>query len=106
SQVRLRGLDEAGPLILGTVDAKAVPGDPALTLAVPSGALQIPKEQLTAWVSAVAESNRRFWGGSPTGGGVVRLTPSPRGGVPFGRVLSLGGAVVTVLVGTQATPQD
>ena len=29
--------------------------------------------------------------------------PSPRGGVPFGRVLSLGGAVVTVLVGQQAT---
>jgi hypothetical protein len=105
-QVPLLRLDEAGPLILGTVDAKAIPGDPALTLAVPSGAMQIPNEQLAAWVSAVAESNRRFWARSPTDGGLVLLIPSPRGGVPFGRVLSLGGAVVTVLVGTQATPQD
>ena len=105
-QVPLLRLDEAGPLIVGMVSAKAVPGDPALTLAIPSGAMQIPSEQLTAWVSAVAESNRRFWARSPTDGGLVLLIPSPRGGVPFGRVLSLGGAVVTVLVGTQATPQD
>jgi hypothetical protein len=105
-RVPLLRLDEVGPLILGTVDAKAVAGDPALTLTVPSGAMQIPNEQLAAWVSAVAESNRRFWARSPTEGGLVLLIPSPRGGVPFGRVLSLGGAVVTVLVGTQATPQD
>jgi hypothetical protein len=105
-QVPLLRLNEAGPLLLGTIEAKAIPGDPALTLAVPSGATQIADEQLAAWVSAVAESNRRFWARSPTEGGLVLLIPSPRGGVPFGRVLSLGGAVVTVLVGQQATPQD
>jgi hypothetical protein len=105
-QVPLLRLNEVGPLILGTIAAKAIPGDPALTLAVPPGALQIADEQLDAWVSAVAESNRRFWARSPTEGGLVVLIPSPRGGVPFGRVLSLGGAVVTVLVGAQATPQD
>lgn len=105
-QVPLLRLNEVGPLILGTVAAKTIPGDPALTLAVPPGALQIADEPLDAWVSAVAESNRRFWARSPTEGGLVVLIPSPRGGVPFGRVLSLGGAVVTVLVGAQATPQD
>jgi hypothetical protein len=105
-RVPLLRLNEAGPLILGTIAAQPIPGDPALTLAVPPGATEIPNEQLAAWVSAVAESNRRFWARSPSEGGLVVLIPSPRGGVPFGRVLSLGGAVVTVLVGKQATPQD
>jgi len=105
-RVPLLRLNEAGPLILGTVEAKQIPGDPSLTLAVPPRATQIADEQLDAWVSAVAESNRRFWARSPTEGGLVVLIPSPRGGVPFGRVLSLGGAVVTVLVGEQATTQD
>jgi hypothetical protein len=105
-QVPLLRLNEAGPLILGTIAAEPIPGDPALTLAVPPGATAIPSAQLAAWVSAVAESNRRFWARSPTEGGLVILIPSQRGGVPFGRVLSLGGAVVTVLVGEQATPQD
>jgi hypothetical protein len=105
-KVPLLRLNEAGPLILGTIDTKSIPGDPALTLAIRPSAMQIPDEQLIAWVSAVAESNRRFWARSPTEGGLVVLIPSPRGGVPFGRVLSLGGAVVTVLVGEQATPQD
>lgn len=105
-RVPLLRLNEAGPLLLGTIEAKAIPGDPALTLAIPTGATELPSEQLAAWVSAVAESNLRFWARSPTQGGLVVLIPSPRGGVPFGRVLSLGGAVVTVLVGQQATPQD
>ncbi|HJT14095.1 MAG TPA: hypothetical protein VJ790_15860, partial [Dongiaceae bacterium] len=105
-QVPLLRLNEAGPLILGTIAAEPIPGDPALTLAVPPGSTEIPGAQLAAWVSAVADSNRRFWARSPTEGGLVILIPSPRGGVPFGRVLSLGGAVVTVLVGEQATPQD
>src|SRR5688500_7009865 len=87
-RVPLRRLNEAGPLILGTVAAKPIPGDPALTLAAPPGATQMADEQLAAWASAVAQSNRRFWGRSPTEGGVVVLIPSPRGGVPFGRVLS------------------
>ncbi|HEX6118181.1 MAG TPA: hypothetical protein VFZ03_01945, partial [Dongiaceae bacterium] len=101
-QVPLLRLDEAGPLILGTIEGRAIPGDPELTLAMPSGAFKISPEQLAAWVSAVAESNRRFWGRSPAKDGLVILVPSPRDGVPFGRVLSLGGAVVTALVGEQA----
>jgi hypothetical protein len=105
-RVPLLRLNEAGPLIVGTLAAQTIPGDSALTLAVSPGATEIANEQLAAWVSAVAESNRRFWARSPTEGGLVVLIPSPRGGVPFGRVLSLGGAVVTVLVGKQATPQD
>ena len=105
-EVPLLRLNEVGPLLVGTIEATPVPGDPALTLAIPPGATEIPNEQLAAWVSAVAESNRRFWARSPTEGGLAILIPSPRGGVPFGRVLSLGGAVVTVLVGKQATPQD
>ena len=102
----LMRLDEVGPLILGDLKGQSVPGDPELTLAVPPGATRIAPEQLAAWVSAVAESNRRFWARSPARGGLVLLIPSPRGGVPFGRVLSLGGAVVTVLVGEQATARD
>ncbi|MEZ5832847.1 MAG: hypothetical protein R3D05_16865 [Dongiaceae bacterium] len=105
-QLPLQRLDETGPLILGSVKGERVAGDPELTLAIPPGALKIPHEQLTAWVSAVAESNRRFWARSPVKGGLVVLIPSPRGGVPFGRVLSLGGAVVTVLVGEQASNHD
>lgn len=105
-RVPLLRLDEAGPLVLGSVTGERVPGDPALTLAAPPGAFKIAPQQLAAWVSAVAESNRRFWGRSPAQGGLVVLVPSPRGGVPFGRALSLGGAVVTVLVGAQATTQD
>lgn len=105
-RVPLLRLNEAGPLILGTVAAQPIPGDPALTLAVQPGASAIPDAQLAAWVSAVADINRRFWARSPAEGGLVVLVPSPDGGVPFGRVLSLGGAVVTVLVGRQATPQE
>jgi hypothetical protein len=105
-QVPLLRLNEVGPLILGSIEARTIAGDPALTLALPAGGTQVPDAQLAAWVSAVAESNRRFWARSPAQGGLVALIPSPRGGVPFGRVLSLGGAVVTVLVGQQATPQD
>jgi hypothetical protein len=105
-RVPLQRLDEAGPLILGRVQAVPVAGDPALTLAIPPDASQIAREKLIAWVSAAAASNRRFWGRSPVRKGLVILIPSPRAGVPFGRVLSLGGAVVTVLVGRQATPQD
>jgi hypothetical protein len=105
-QVPLLRLNEVGPLILGDVKGQPVPGDPELTLAVPPGGLTIAPEQIAAWVSAVAEGNRRFWARSPAKGGLAILIPSPRGGVPFGRVLSLGGAVVTVLVGQQATTQD
>lgn len=105
-RVPLLRLDEVGPLLVGTVEAKTVPSDPALTLVVPSKAMQVPNGQLAAWVSAVAESNRRFWARSPAAGGLVVLVPSPRGGVPFGRVLSLGGAVATVLVGERARPRD
>jgi hypothetical protein len=99
-------LDEVGPLILGDIEGQKVPGDPELTLAVPPGMLKIAPEQIAAWVSAVAEGNRRFWARSPAKGGLVVLIPTPRGGVPFGRVLSLGGAVVTVLVGETATNQE
>jgi hypothetical protein len=105
-QVPLLRLDEAGPVIIGDVKGQPIPGDPELTLAVPSGALKIDPQQIAAWVSAVAEGNRRFWARSPVKGGLVVLIPSPRGGVPFGRVLSLGGAVVTVLVGEQATTPE
>ena len=105
-QVPLLRLDEAGPLILGDIKGQPIPRDPELTLATPPGALKIAPEQIAAWVSAVAEGNRRFWARSPAKGGLVLIIPSPRGGVPFGRVLSLGGAVVTVLVGQQATTRD
>ncbi|WP_119304038.1 gluzincin family metallopeptidase [Dongia deserti] len=105
-RVPLLRLNEAGPLILGNVTAEEIVGDPELTLAIqPDGSL-IAREQLIAWVSAVAEGNRRFWARSPARKGLIILVPTPRGGVPFGRVLSLGGAVVTVLVGRRATPQD
>jgi len=105
-RVPLQRLNEAGPLILGSVAAEPVAGDPELRLAIPPDASRIAQEQLIAWVSAAAESNRRFWGRSPARKGLVILVPSPRAGVPFGRVLSLGGAVVTVQVGRQATPHD
>jgi hypothetical protein len=99
-------LDEVGPMIIGDIKGEKVPGDPELTLAVPPGLLKIAPEQIAAWVSAVAEGNRRFWRRSPAKGGLVVLIPTPRGGVPFGRVLSLGGAVVTVLVGETATNKE
>ena len=104
--VPLLRLDEVGPLVLGSAHGTPIAGDPELTLVLPAGDMAIPQEQLSAWVSAVAEGNRRFWGGSPAKGGLVVLVPSSRGGIPFGRVLSLGGAVVTVLVGRDATTQD
>lgn len=104
--VPLLRLDEVGPLVLGSANGTKVAGDPELTLILPTGAMAIPPQQLTAWVSSVAEGNRRFWGGSPVKDGLVVLVPSNRGGVPFGRVLSLGGAVATVLVGREATTQD
>jgi hypothetical protein len=102
----LQRIDQVGPLLLGEVATLAVPGDPALTLAGPPSDLSLPPETLAAWVSAAAESNRRFWGRSPAQGGLVILVPSPRDGVPFGRVMSQGGSVVTVLVGRGATTQQ
>ncbi len=103
--VPLARIDEVGPLLLGEVSAVGLVADPQLTLALPTGTALAP-EQLTAWVDAVAEGNRRFWGGSPAQHGLVILVPSPRDGVPFGRVLSLGGSVVTALVGKGATARD
>lgn len=105
-QVPLLRLNEAGPLILGAIKGERIAGDPGLTLAMAPGASRIAGKQLIAWVSAVAKSNRRFWGRSPVKKGLVILIPSARGGVPFGRVLSLGGPVVTVLVGRRATTLD
>lgn len=105
-RVPLSRLDEAGPLILGEVKGERVAGDPELTLALPPDPARVAPEQRAAWVSAVAESNRRFWGRSPAKRGLVVLVPSAQGGVPFGRVLSLGGAVVTVLVGREATNRE
>ena len=104
--VPLLRIDEIGPLLLGDVTTTKLDGDPELTLALPTGATALPAEVLTAWVNAVAEGNRRFWGRSPAQHGLAILVPSPRGGVPFGRVLSLGGSVVTVLVGKDATAPD
>lgn len=103
--VPLLRIDEVGPLLLGEITTASLVDDPALTLALPTGTALSPKT-MTAWVDAVADSNRRFWGGSPAQNGLVVLVPSPRGGVPFGRVLSLGGSVVTVLVGKSATARD
>lgn len=103
--VPLSRIDEVGPLLLGEVTTVSLVDDPALTLALPNGVALTP-EALTAWVDAVAESNRRFWGRSPAQHGLAILVPSSRGGVPFGRVLSLGGSVVTVLIGKSATPRD
>jgi len=91
---------------LGDVKGQPIPGDPELTLATPPGALKIAPEQIAAWVSAVAEGNRRLWARSPAKGGLVLIIPSPRGGVPFGARVVSGGAVVTVLVGQQATTRD
>jgi len=104
--VPLLRINEVGPLLLGSVVAAKLDGDPQLTLALPVGATALSPDLLTAWVDAVAESNRRFWGRSPAQSGLAILIPSPRGGVPFGRVLSLGGSVVTVLIGKTATERD
>jgi predicted metalloprotease with PDZ domain len=103
--VPLSRIDEVGPLLLGEVTTVSLVDDPELTLALPNG-VALTAEVLTAWVDAVAESNRRFWGRSPAQHGLVILIPSLRGGVPFGRVLSLGGSVVTVLIGKSATARD
>lgn len=104
--VPLLRIDEVGPILLGSVGVAAVPGDPQLRLAMPADSLQLAPATLAAWVSAAAESNRRFWARSPAQGGLVVLVPSERGGIPFGRVMSLGGSVVTVLVGRQASAAD
>ena len=103
--VPLLRIDEVGPLLLGEVTTVSLVDGPELTLALPTGTA-LTAEVLTAWVDAAAQSNRRFWGRSPAQHGLVILIPSPRGGVPFGRVLSLGGSVVTVLVGENATARD
>lgn len=104
--VPLLRIDEVGPLLLGDVPVAKVPGDAELTLALPGSTLQLPPATLSAWVSAVAEGNRRFWARSPAQGGLVLLIPSEKGGVPFGRVMSLGDSVVTVLVGKEATSNE
>ncbi len=103
--VPLLRINEVGPLLLGDVTTSRLAGDPQLTLALPDDTA-LPADVLIAWVDAVAASNRRFWGRSPAQRGLVVLVPSPRGGVPFGRVLSLGGSVVTVLVGKTAAAAD
>jgi hypothetical protein len=104
--VPLLRINEVGPLLLGTVATARLGGDPQLTLALPDGETALSAATLTEWASAVAEGNRRFWGRPPAQGGLVVLVPSPRAGIPFGRVLSLGGSVVTVLVGKAATGRD
>lgn len=104
--IPLLRINEVGPLLIGSIAVATLPGDPQLRLALPGGDMKLTPEVMTAWVSAVAESNRRFWNRSPAQNGMVVLVPSQEAGVPFGRVLSLGGSVVTVLLGRQAREQD
>ena len=54
----------------------------------------------------MAEGNRRFWGGSPAKGGLVVLVPAAVAASRSAACSRSGGAVVTVLVGRDATTQD
>ncbi len=102
-----RNIGEAGPVLLGTgLSAQSLTGDPALRLVAPDRGMKLSRQEIEAWVSAAAQSNRRFWGQSPAPGGLIVVVPAlGRGDVPFGRVLSAGGAVVTIRVGEEADGQ-
>jgi hypothetical protein len=118
--VLAREVDHAAALVLGTFERRpiAVPlplslsdGQSAaaarrpegvIDLVVMDGPLAADTDELAAWVEATALANADLWRGFPVARSTVVILPTPgRANVPFGRVISTGGIMVLVLVGSE-----
>jgi hypothetical protein len=123
-EIRADEVADAAPVVFGTFERRkiAVPlplslaqGQAAadaehrkgsIDLVVMGGPLAATADEIAAWVEATALANADFWGGFPVARSTVVVLPAPgRSNVPFGRVISTGGIMVLVLVGSEIAPR-
>lgn len=96
-------LEDAGEFVLGKFVERTIAGQSGMRLAILDAPMAAGTESLARWVSDVAASNSRFWHRPPIDHPLVVLLPmAGETGLPYGRVMSAGGAVVLVQVGDSA----
>ena len=119
-RVAAREVDYAAAVVFGTFERRriAVPlplsladGEAAAAARNPQGAIELvvmeeplaaDVDEIAAWVEATALANADLWRGFPVARSTVVILPTPgRSNVPFGRVISTGGIMVLVLVGSE-----
>lgn len=96
------------PLSLGANEPALGARDPqgVIDLVVMDGALRARIDEIEDWVHASALANADLWRGFPVAHSMVVILPTPgRSNVPFGRVISIGGVLVLVLVGSEIEPR-
>ncbi len=96
------------PLSLGEEEAASAAKDPQgiIDLVVMEGKLKASADEIAAWVHRTALANADLWRGFPVARSTVVVLPTPRrSNVPFGRVISTGGILVLVLVGSEIEPR-
>jgi hypothetical protein len=96
------------PLSLREGEAAAAASDRhgAIELVVMDGPLAAGADAIAEWVEATALATADFWRGFPVARSTVVILPAPgRANVPFGRVISRGGIMVLVLVGSEIAPR-
>ena len=106
-------LPDAGNTAFGRLAGATVPlpaiggGTAELALTVLDGAMQASPADLARWVQDTGEAVAHYWGGFPVDRASIILVPIPgKRGLPFGRVIAVGGASVLILVGAEATARE
>src|SRR5689334_1703275 len=108
-----RALPDAGNTAFGrlanqTVRLPAIGGGNAeLEVTVLDGTMQASPAELARWVLDTGQAVANYWGGFPVDRASIILVPvAGRHGLPFGRVIGVGGASVLILVGADSKVRE
>ena len=108
-----RELPDAGSTAFGKLAGETIRlpaiggGSTELDLTVLDGTMQASPAELARWVQDTAQAVANYWGGFPVDHASVILVPvAGRRGLPFGRVIGVGGASVMILVGAEAKVRE
>jgi hypothetical protein len=108
-----RALPDAGNTAFGrlanqTVQLPAIGGGTTeLDVTVLDGTMQASPAELARWVQDTGQAVANYWGGFPVDRASVILVPvAGRHGLPFGRVIGVGGASVLILVGADSKVRE
>jgi hypothetical protein len=108
-----RDLPDAGNTAFGrrageTVRLPAVNGAAAeLAVTVLDGTMKASPAELAQWVRDTGLAVAGYWGGFPVERASIILVPvAGKHGLPFGRVIAVGGASVLILVGAESKARE
>ncbi|MEX2201370.1 MAG: hypothetical protein WD711_08260 [Dongiaceae bacterium] len=116
-RILARSISRIGPVVLGRFHRASLPmaasnaldrGDAALTaidLVILDGVDDADMTDWAEWVDRSGRAVAEFWRGFPVERPLVVLVPVEGTGVPYGRVVSVGGLTTMILVGKD-TPAD